>query len=87
MKEPSLTSVGSEAYDACDKSLNSIVADSGAKLDKESLLKRMTVLTQGGDKLADDLDESIKDMEEVPSKLLKRITVDKESSIRCAMSA
>jgi hypothetical protein len=38
----------------------------------------MTVLTQGSDKLAEDLGENIKKMEDSSAKVLKRITVEKE---------
>ncbi|OJJ47415.1 hypothetical protein ASPZODRAFT_16095 [Penicilliopsis zonata CBS 506.65] len=76
--EGAILSVGSEAFSACDDSMNTIMTDSGAKIDKDCLLKQMTVLTQGSDQLAQGLSENIKNMDNPSAKVLKRITVEKD---------
>ncbi|TEY86515.1 hypothetical protein BOTCAL_0007g00420 [Botryotinia calthae] len=65
-----ILSVGAEAYEASSDSLTTVVTDSGAKVDKEILLKQMSVLSQGGDVLVKDLGENTKKMEDSPAKVV-----------------
>ncbi|TGO41680.1 hypothetical protein BHYA_0018g00520 [Botrytis hyacinthi] len=76
--EGAILSVGAEAYEASSDSLTTIVTDSGAKIDKEILLKQMSVSSQGGNVLAKDLGDNIKKMEDFSAKAVKRIAVEKE---------
>ncbi|KAF7938056.1 hypothetical protein EAE99_001728 [Botrytis elliptica] len=76
--EGTILIVGAEACEASSDSLTTIVTDSGAKIDKNILLKQMSVSSQGGDVLAKDLSDNIKKMEDFSAKAVKRIAVEKE---------